>query len=89
MASVAATASAVRISWLDAAVMVLLRDLATRVDQSMVVVVVVMALLTDGVIMATACTALMITLIYMLATTLGVLVHLLACVRLLVLLRPG
>ena len=80
----AATASAVKISRLDAAVMVLLRDLATRVDQSMVMVV--MALLTDGVIMATACTAL---LIYMLATTLGVLVHLLACVRLLVLLRPS
>ena len=83
----AATAPAVKISRLDAAVMVLLRDLATRVDQSMVMVV--MALLTDGVIMATACTALMITLIYMLATTLGVLVHLLACVRLLVLLMPG
>ena len=84
MASVAETASAVKIGWLDAAVMMLLRDLAARVDQSMVVVV--MALLTDGVIMATACTTL---LIYMLAATLGVLVHLLARVRLLVLLRPG
>ena len=85
MASVAASAAAVKISRLDAAVMVLMRDLTTRVDQSVVMVVVMMALLTVGVIMATACTTLFM---YMLATTLRVLVHPLASVRLLVLLWP-
>ena len=80
-------ASAVKFGWLDATVvMVLLRcDLATRVDQSMVMVVVMMALLAVGMIMtAAACTAAL--LIDMLAIIMCVLVHLLTGVRLL---RPS